>query len=626
MQVKVISKIEQNTHSEFMKTGENTMNIHGLYHEAKSKYAYAYDEQTVHIRLRTAKDDIKSVKALWGDPFNRHRRAEHSKVMEKEYTDLHYDYWFIAISPEYKRMRYAFLLDDTTFMGAHGTMDLKVHPESIHSFGDYYNFPYLNAEDVFSAPTWVKDTVWYQIFPERFANGDASLDLPHTLPWGSQTKVTNEMHFGGDLKGVIEKLDYIKDLGATGIYFTPIFEAPTTHKYDTIDYFKIDPSFGDNATFKLLVQEAHKRGIRVMLDAVFNHCGFKHPYFQDVVKHGYDSEYAQCFHLLSEPVINFPLNEQGFPKLSREFKEGMLNYETFAFTPNMPKWRTGNPVAQAYLLDVATYWIEEYDIDGWRLDVSNEVSHEFWRMFRQHVKAIKPDVFILGENWDDSTSWLRGEQFDSVMNYELTYPIWHLLSNEAEYADYDVQKFQNDVSKLLVMYPKNITPYLFNLLDSHDTSRLKTMLHDDDALVKLAFLMQMSFSGSPSVYYGSEIGLTGVHDGNRQCMTWDESKQNTDLRNHVKQLIHLRSTYDAMKAVDVKWIKASELGVHKVDTQLLAYTKETEQHKLKFILNLSDEPCQIRIPSDCTEDIYENRKVEPSSEHVLPAKGWLILQ
>ncbi|HAS74265.1 MAG TPA: alpha-glycosidase, partial [Clostridiales bacterium UBA8960] len=510
------------------------------------------------------------------------------------------------------------------FYGSHGAVDRKVHPEIVKSLNDYFNFPYINKEDLYDAPTWVKDTVWYQIFPERFSNGDKSLDKQDVLPWGSEKEVTNEMHFGGDLQGVIDRLDYISDLGATGIYFTPIFESPTTHKYDTIDYYKIDPEFGTNETFKRLVDEAHKRGIRVMLDAVFNHCGFKHPYFQDVVAKGFESDYAQCFHLLREPVINFPLNVKGFPAPPKHMAAGSLNYETFAFTPNMPKWRTSNPLAEKYLLDVATYWITEYDIDGWRLDVSNEVSHAFWRKFKQVVKAVKPDLFVLGENWDDSNPWLKGDQFDSVMNYEFTYPVWHLLSREAMYADYGVKAFKDNISRLLVTYPKQVAVNMFNLLDSHDTSRLLTMLDHDDRLVKIAFLIQMSFGGSPSVYYGSEVGLFGVHDGNRQCMVWDDLKQNLDLRAHVKRMIALRKAHDVMKAIDLVWLNTDAYP------DLLGYQKGVGRHAVTFLVNLASDSQLVDLAQICPGanwDLYEDQALSPLSQSVieLGAYGFKIL-
>lgn len=594
------------------------MNIIAIYHEAKSKYAYAYDENTLHIRLRTAKNDIESVKLIWGDPF-KWKRVDEALVwvnaldapmaMTKDYSDHLFDYWFIEVTPEFKRTRYAFVLEGfdqgaPVFYGSHGAVDMHAHPEIMKSLNDYFNFPYINAEDLFVAPEWVKDTVWYQIFPERFANGDQSLDKPSVLPWGSEKEVTNEMHFGGDLQGVIDHLDYIADLGATGIYFTPIFEAPTTHKYDTIDYYKIDPEFGTNETFKRLIDEAHKRGIRVMLDAVFNHCGFKHPYFQDVAANGFDSEFAQCFHLLREPVINFPLNEKGFPAPIKHMAAGSLNYETFAFTPNMPKWRTTNPVAEKYLLDVATYWIKEYDIDGWRLDVSNEVSHAFWRKFKQTVRAVKPDLFILGENWDDSNPWLKGDQFDSVMNYEFTYPVWHLLSRDAQYSDYGVAAFKNNISRLLVSYPKHVAVNMFNLLDSHDTSRLLTMLDMDDRLVKIAFLIQMSFGGSPSVYYGSEVGLFGVNDGNRQCMVWDEKAQHLDLKAHVRHMIALRKKHAAMKAIDLTFINTDGY------TELLGYQKGTGSDAIFFIINLTSDARKVdllKLNLSVNFDLYEDR-------------------
>ncbi len=599
------------------------MNLHAIYHEAKSKYAYALDADTLNLRIRTANGDVSSISLISGDPFNwvrtemayegdftqTHSWVNETVEMIRDYSDGLYDYWLVSIRPDFKRTRYAFVLtssEETVFYGAHGAVSMKKHPEIVSSLNDYFNFPYLNHEDIFTAPSWVKDTVWYQIFPERFANGDQSLDKPSVLPWGSEKLVTNEMHFGGDLKGIIEHLDYIAELGATGIYFTPIFEAPTTHKYDTIDYFKIDPEFGTNADFKKLVEEAHKRGIRVMLDAVFNHCGFKHPYFQDVVQKGYASEYAECFHLKAEPVLNFELNKEGFPAPKRPLKAGDLNYETFAFTPNMPKWRATNPKAQEYLISVAEYWIREYDIDGWRLDVSNEVSHAFWRIFKERIRKVKPDVFILGENWDDATPWLRGDQFDSVMNYEFTYPVWHLLSCEPQYSDYDAYAYKDAMSRLIVSYPPNVGENLFNLLDSHDTSRIHTLLDEDVRRVKLAFLLQMTFGGTPSVYYGSEIGLFGVHDGNRQCMIWDESEQNLDLKAHVKQLIALRKAHPEFKSMTVRWDEA------RMTSDLLIFDKIEGTSRTKVLVNLSDVPVTVNMADEAYIDLYMDQKLSDS--------------
>lgn len=563
------------------------MNLIGITHEAKSNFAYAYDEKTLHIRLRTVKDDIETVSMVWGDPFMWKNgkwipEVDSGKEMKKVLSDDWYDYWFIEIEPAYKRTRYGFVVtsgNESYFVGAHGPLDLKKHPEAVDAIGDFFNFPYINEEDLFKAPDWVRETIWYQIFPERFSNGDPSLDLEGTLPWGSQKEVTNDMLFGGDLQGIINQLPYLSDLGITGIYFTPIFEAASTHKYDTIDYYRIDPSFGTNQLFGELVKKAHDRGIRVVLDAVFNHCGIEHPYFQDVLEKGKSSEYYDYFHM----------NEEG--------------YETFAFTPKMPKWRTGNPKVEAYLLDIAAYWIENYDIDGWRLDVSNEVSHDFWRKFRKLVKGIKPDFFILGENWDRSEPWLRGDQFDSVMNYEFSYPVWRLL--DESYEDYDVHAFRNSVSRLLAGYPIHVTENLFNLIDSHDTSRILTLMNGNINKVKMAFALLLSYTGTPSIYYGSEVGLSGVNDGNRQCMVWDEKRQNTDLKNYVKRLISLRHGWDAFKSSDLSWLELKDAP------DILAFEKKGANGNVTFYFNVSGEPYVRKIPSDGNRvDLMTNTLVD----------------
>ena len=594
------------------------MNQYGITHEAKSAYAYAYNQDTIHLRLKTAKDDVQSVSVVWGDPFHWSKQDGSKRShwvqgqasptpMEKLYSDALYDHWSIAVSPKFKRMRYGFIVSSDSqryLYGAHGLLDLSKHPEAESALGEFFNFPYINEEDVFTAPSWVKDTVWYQIFPERFANGDASLNHPETRPWGSEKTVTNEMYFGGDLQGIIDKFDYMADLGITGIYFTPIFEAAATHKYDTIDYYKIDPAFGTNEVFKQLVEKAHEKGIRVMLDAVFNHCGFKHPYFQDVCEKGASSEYARCFHILDYPVVNFPLNEQGFPDTRNMDTAGTLHYETFAFTPNMPKWRTGDAVAEAYLLDVATYWIKNYDIDGWRLDVSNEVSHAFWRKFKKHVEAVKPDIFILGENWDNSNPCLKGDQFHSVMNYEFTYPVWHLLSHDPLYSDFGVQAFKDQISRLLMAYPEQVTANMFNLLDSHDTSRILTILGDDIRRVKIAFALQMTFAGCPSVYYGSEVGLVGENDCNRQCMPWDEARQNTALKAFVKRLIELRRLHPEMKAVHLSWLDLP------ADRHVFGYEKRDGDHRIVCLYNVSDEPYDFDMTNHFSKELVENRTIE----------------
>ena len=205
-----------------------------------------------------------------------------------------------------------------------------------------------------------------------------------------------------------------------------------------------------------------------MLDAVFNHCAFRHPFFIDVIKKGNKSKYYDCFHIIdhSKPVVHFPINEDftiDRTKIRDIFKNhDSLNYRTFAFTPFMPKLNTNNPIMKEHLLKAARFWIDEYDIDGWRLDVSNEVGHQFWRDFRSTVKSAKIDTYIVGENWDNSNPWLQGDQYDGVMNYEILFPIWNYFGRNIDGPNYTSTEFKYKINKVLVDYPKNVLRSLYN--------------------------------------------------------------------------------------------------------------------------------------------------------------------
>lgn len=569
------------------------MNLEALLHRAKSNMAYAYDENTIHIWLRTKKDDIKKVSLIAGDPFCwgpreddpsvfewKHTTSEQT-IMEKKYqTDL-FDYYFISYQPPYKRVKYAFLLenDDEQYLyGTNEIYELSLNDARKYNLFNYYNFPCINPSDVIDTPAWVKDTVWYQIFPDRFAKG---MEKENVLEWGSvPLHVKNSMHFGGDLKGIISKLDYLKDLGINGIYFNPIFKAHSTHKYDTTDYYQIDPDFGTNDDFIELVNECHKRDIRIMLDCVFNHCGWFHPYFQDVLKNGKNSPYYECFNCRQEPMINFELID-GMPEEDFWKKGEIPNYDTFAFTPFMPKWNTDNEKTREHLLDITRYWTK-MGIDGWRLDVSNEVSHEFWRLFRREVRKINPEAIILGENWDDSNPWLMGDQMDAVMNYGLQYPMAQYFGLDKYTPHINSKEFVNQINNLIVRYPANVAQNMFNLIDCHDTARALYICNENKELVKLINIFLFTFTGAPNVYYGSEIGLSGGNDPeNRRCMIWDEEKQDKDLLFFFKKLINLRKNHSSFKEVDIKWDIILD--------DVLVYHKENPTEKVLVMINKSNE-------------------------------------
>ncbi|MMZ59043.1 Neopullulanase [compost metagenome] len=444
----------------------------------------------------------------------------------------------------------------------------------------FFRFPYLNAIDVFDAPAWVKDTVWYQIFPERFANGNPGRKTNVNGQWGDTPKP--DSFFGGDLEGITRNLDYLADLGITGIYLNPIFESPTNHKYDTTDYLKIDPQFGDVETFKTMVKECHARGIRVMLDAVFNHSGYGFAPFQDVLKHGAKSRYADWFHITS----------------FGDGKEEHPSYETFAFVPEMPKLNTANPEVKEYLLKVSKYWIEECDIDGWRLDVANEIDHKFWREFRNTVRSIKDDLYIVAEVWNDAMPWLQGDQFDAVMNY----PFTEAVIDFAAKRKIGAEKFANEVISHLELYPDNVNQVLFNLLGSHDTARILTECQDDKGRLKLAFLLLLTHPGSPSIYYGDEIGLTGDGDDfafYRKCMEWEADKQDQDLLSFMKRLIKTRKTYSAF--TDNARFGLLEANNH---SGLLVFTRGHGAQQMIVALNNGEASVHVNL-----SDAYRNSTI-----------------
>ncbi|MCL2663781.1 MAG: alpha-glycosidase [Oscillospiraceae bacterium] len=614
------------------------INRHAVFHEAKSRHAFAADVDTLHIRLRTARGDVQSVVVYAIDPFNwfpDKNGSDYSfdkesllKVeMKQELSDELFDYWFCELrNTPTNRLRYCFVLkkdSEILRFGSSGFTD-EIEPDFSNLLG-WFNFPFINEEDVFNPPDWVEDTVWYQIFCDRFArSGNNSSSRTEnsgsgkTIPgWGSQTDNLHRISFGGNLKGVIDKLPYIAEMGFTGIYFTPIFQAPSTHKYDTTDYFKIDPQFGTNEIFSTLVRRAHELGIRVILDAVFNHCGFTHPFFQDVIKNGSNSPYYSYFHILKQPVLNFKLNSAKMPpRLTKEEMQN-LSFRTFAYTPHMPKWNTADPGAREYLINAARYWVEEYDIDGWRMDVSNEVSHDFWRELCKAVRGIKSDIFMLGENWDDAYPWLCSGQFDSTMNYPLLSAIGSFAggrSNAAEFAS-------TMTREVLAAYPKPIQKLLFNMVDNHDTDRLMTGCGGNTKAAILGFVLLFTMCGCPSVYYGSEVGMDGtLHgDANRRCMLWDKPvPPDRDFRPLIKKLITLRKKHPAFRTTEIVFNNCNDA--------LLTFTKKTDDETLVVILNNSAAEQRISLPPGTYTNLMDDSITTGNSFALPPYEFKLLLQ
>ncbi len=433
----------------------------------------------------------------------------------------------------------------------------------------YVPQPDIERDDVVT-PEWVQDAVFYQIFPDRFANGDPANDPVNVQPWGAPP--TRKGFQGGDLRGVIQRFDYLLDLGITAIYFNPIFESSANHRYHTTDYFRLDPRLGTLDDFKELLDLAHSHGVRVILDGVFNHCGRGLFQFQDILENGPDSGYLDWFH-----VKGFPLNayETARPP----------NYETWWKVRELPEFNADNPEVRRFLLEVARYWME-VGIDGWRLDVPNEIDDDaFWQEFRRVVKGVNPEAYIVGEIWDDAARWLQGDQFDAVMNY----PFRRACLDFFIEGRTDARVFADTVEDLLVRYSAPIVQTQLNLLGSHDTERILTLAGGDVAGVKLAFLMLMTYPGAPCIYYGDEIGLEGGGDPDcRRAMIWDEGRWNHELRDTVRKLIAIRKAHPVLRRGAYHRLAA--------DGDVYAFARTDSDETLAVVLNNGNSPWDVAVP------------------------------
>lgn len=536
------------------------MNKSAIYHKSSDNYCYALDNDTLVITLRTGKD-ITGVKLYYGDPFvngimGGNGQLQYS-IKRMEYcTELADNtLWTTSIKPDFKRCTYYFEINTTTesiFYFENGFRDTNVCGENERL--QFFTFPWINPIDVNTVPSWVNNTIWYQIFPDRFCNGDSSLNPLLTKPWTSSNQSVYPFDFyGGDIPGIISKLDYLHNLGITGIYLTPVCKSRTNHKYDIIDYRHIDPHFGTDEQMRELVDKAHALGMRVMMDGVFNHCSSLFHPWRDVVKKGPKSKYYDWF------MINrWPLD-----KGHHNAEKG--NFYSFAFVDQMPKLNTNNPDVIKYFVKVCASWVKNFDIDGIRLDVIDETSHEFCSILRKNLKKIKPDLYILGEIWHDSIQWLRGNELDSVMNYPLKDSInefWIKNDLQSRSLMYSVNRCYN-------LYMQQTNSILFNLLDSHDTRRLITTLKSIDKFYQqLAVLFTMP--GSVCIYYGTEIALEGDVDPDcRRCMPWHEieSGKFNNRISAVKSLISIRNNHKASSSCTYTFDK------NYLDTRIIKYTK-----------------------------------------------------
>ncbi len=543
------------------------MKKEAILHIPLSQYAYAEDEHSLIIRIRTAKNDISECTLFYGDRADPGKNIRMTALgMEKIATDDLFDYYEAAVRDRYTRICYYFRLDDGVERAYYYERDFC---DSL-SCGrtEYFQFPYIRREDALSVPKWAKDVIMYHIFPDSFASNKRVLS-GKAKKMDYRSKDTTEIvtkpiasvcNLGGTLKGVRENLDYLKELGVNCIYLNPIFAANSYHKYDTIDYFSVDPCFGTKEDLRCLVEDCHGAGIRVLLDGVFNHCGPDFFAFRDVLEKGRQSRYYDWFYYMPEPI---------------EYTDPP-SYEAFAYVKEMPKLNTGNPEVEEYFIRVGTYWIEETGIDGWRLDVANEINHDFWRHFRSAVRAVKPDAFFIGEIWEDAGVWLLGDQFDSTMNYRFSY----LCRDFFAERKMSVSEFDAQIHKMILRYPYPVALAQMNFLDSHDVPRFLSYCHDDRKRMQLAFFYLFVGVGIPSVFYGDEYYLEGLEEPEyRQAMPWG-LKEN--CYEEFRRWMHMRNEHMALSGGSYRTIYTEdENGVY-------AFLRSCEEESLLILLNNSD--------------------------------------
>lgn len=540
------------------------MNEYALFHKTESNYCYPTSENEITIRLRTSnKDNISKIYLVYGCKYDFYC-VQHQKEMELRYVDKLFNYYEVHLKLKDVRLTYIFkiLSENKTYYfsedGLTTTYDFKFN------FYNCFQYAYIHSSDVHKEVDFMKNSIFYEIFIDRFAIGNKEKDTSYiNMKWDELPK--SKSFAGGDLQGIIDNLDYLQSLGINGIYLTPIFKSISNHKYDIEDYYKIDEQFGDEETLLKLVKLAHDKGIKIILDAVFNHISEKSPLFQDVLKNGKKSKYYDWF--------IFKNNE----------------YECFSICKYMPKLNTDNKEVQDYLINVGKYYIEKFDIDGWRLDVSDEVSHTFWKRFRSELKSLGKEIILIGENWHDANKFLQGDEFDSIMNYAFTKALLDYLA----FNKYSSKDMSDKLNELLIRNTEQVNKMMLNLMDTHDTLRFYTEINKDINKYLIAITLLFFYEGVPCIYYGDESLMEGGYD--------PDSRRGfkKDINNQAYQLI----TKLASLRKEQEFINSKLYIKHNND--LLILERISKEYIYRLNVNISFD-CKCNIDNQLLSNNYNN--------------------
>lgn len=538
------------------------MEYSAILHDMDKRFCYAIDKGLFVIRIQVKKDDIKEIILHYMDKYISIELKDTRKTvpMKKIASSQFHDYYEAQIRMDMICLRYFF-----EFTDMHGEKayygNYEFSKECITNIDRMFDCPQnLREEEMFEVPEWAANKVVYQIFPSRYA---ASQPVDKELWYKAPITFTDNLH--GDIRGIIDHLDYIRDLGIDVIYLTPIFKSDSSHKYDTIDYYQIDPSFGTAEDLRELVQKAHQYGMKVVLDAVFNHTGRDFFAFKDILENKEKSKYLDWYF-----IDKFPLDTE--PGQAPNFK-------CFGYYGGMPKLNLKNPEVEKYVTDVACYWIKECDIDGWRMDVGDEISHYFWKHFRRAVKAVKKDALIIGEIWHYAGDFLEGDEWDTVMNYPFYLNLIDLLADEK----IGVSRFIQNLGYMKGRLNKKCYPLMWNLIDSHDTARFLHLCNNKQKQ-HLAAAFQLLMPGMPMIYYGDELAMPGANDPDcRRGMYWDEEYRDNEMLEWYKRLIQVRRTHACIVEGEL-----AETITRDEDGTIVLIRKNTEE-TIALIFNCSND-------------------------------------
>ena len=525
------------------------MEYSAIRHMADKRDCFALEKGRFLFRIQTKKDDIEKIVLHSRDKYIPLEMLDSRRecAMEKVASDHFYDYFEAVLEIDVICLRYYFALTDKNGKIAYyGNGEFYEEPiDSIHFM---FNCPQnLREEERFEIPEWAKNKVVYQIFPSRYASSKKVADKL----W-YKTPIAAKDDLKGDLRGIIEHFDHLVELGVDIVYMTPIFKSDSSHKYDTIDYYQIDPSFGATEDLKELVELAHSHGMRVILDAVFNHTSPKFFAFADVAEKGRESKYWDWYY-----IDDYPLKAKRFTK---------PNFKTFAYFGGMPKLNLQNKETADYVIEVAKYWLKECEIDGWRLDVGDEISHMFWKRFRKVIKKVNPQALIIGEIWYYAGDFLEGDEWDTVMNYDFFTATMKLVALE----QFSVSQFMEKLDHLRGSLHNKVYPVLWNLIDSHDTARFLHVSGEKKEKLRMAAALQLLMPGMPFIYYGDEYAMTGGDDPDcRRGMVWDEKYQDREMFAWYRKLIQFRKAYPAIaEGKEINRICEDERGILTIEREL----------------------------------------------------------